>query len=140
MNGIAACRPWAAIVLLCAGCSGAPTDPFSRVTVTGTVTLDGQPIRWGSVTLKGEKNEATQEQAFASFAVRDGKIVEEAGAPGTTAGLNEVSVIVYETDPADESREPVIKGTWLGQLEIKAGQPLEIKMDSSSLEKPTPNL
>lgn len=137
MNGFAVCRPWAAIVLLCAGCSGAPTDPFNRVTITGTVTLDGQPIRWGSVTLKGERNEATQEQAFASFAVRDGKIVEEAGAPGTTAGTNEVSVIVYDTDPEDETREPVIKGTWLGQLEIQAGQPLDIKIDSSSLEKPT---
>ncbi len=139
MNGLAVCRPWAAIVLLCAGCSGAATDPFSRVSISGTVLLDGQPIRWGSITLKGEKNEQTQEQAFASFAVRDGKIVEEAGAPGTTAGMNEVSVIVYETDPSDESREPVIRGTWQGQLDIKAGQPLEIKMDSSSLEKPTPN-
>jgi hypothetical protein len=139
MKGRAGCRLGAAILLLCAGCGGA-TDPFNRVQVTGTVLLDGQPIRWGSVTLKGEKNEQTQEQAFASFAVRDGQIVAEAGAPGTTAGMNEVSVIVYDTDPADESREPVIKGTWLGQMEIKSGQPLEIKMDSSSLEKPTPNL
>lgn len=104
--------------------------------------MDGQPVKWGTITLLGEKNEKTQERARASRAILDGKIVEEAGAVGTSPGSNEVSVIVFAADPAAGGGEsgdegPKIQGTWLGVLDLKDGTPLEIKIDKGSLEKPT---
>ena len=139
MNGVSLCRLSAVVVLLSIGCSGSPADPFRRASVTGSVTLDGQPVRWGGITLRGQKNATTQEQAFASYAIRDGQIVEDSEAPGASDGMNEITVTVYDSDPTDESKEPVIRGTWLGQLTVKSGEPLDIKIEANALMPPEPN-
>lgn len=139
MNGVCLCRLSAVVLLLSLGCSGSPADPFSRVPVSGTVQLDGQPVKWGGIVLRGEKNEQTQEQAFVSYAIRDGQIVADSGAPGASDGMNEITVTIYDTDPSDESQEPVIRGTWLGQLSVKSGEPIDIKIDHNALTPPERN-
>ena len=123
-----------ALVLL--GCGGGSVDPFQRVQVSGTAKLDGEPVKWGSIKLTGEKNEKTQEQAVASYAIRDGQIMSTPDSQGTTAGANDITLIIYATDPSDESKEPVVKGIWLANLSIAEDQPLAIDMKAGELERP----
>jgi hypothetical protein len=126
----------AASALACAGCGNTPTDPFARSQVTGTVSVDGQPVQFGTLNVTGQRNEATQEQAIESYAIRDGRIMEDPGARGTTAGMNDINVLIFATDPADENKQAAVTGHWTGKLEIKAGEPLAIKIEKSALAKP----
>jgi hypothetical protein len=106
------------------------------VQLSGTVTLDGKPIQWGTLNVKGAKNEETQEQALESYAIRDGQIMADPGARGTTQGMNELNVLIFASDPTDENKQAQVTGTWTAQQTIAADQPLNINIESSALQKP----
>ncbi len=114
-----------------AGCGDAP-DPFERIPVKGTVTLDGEPIEFGTIQFTGERNEQTKETAFVVAPVRDGTFSVDDG--GTTAGTNEVFVIIHAGEPRDDAEVGVI-GTWTGTLTVEPGSELQIKLDSSMLKR-----
>ncbi len=120
------------------GCGGGSTDPFTRVPVTGTVQLDGQPVEFGSIALKGQKNEATQDVAEVVLGVRGGKFSSDGGALSTTAGSNEVTVTIYKKDPATiepEETATAVTGYWKGQVEVQSGQAVTLDLNSAELKK-----
>ena len=55
------------LLLTIAGCGGSSADGFSRFPVEGTVTLDGQPLKTGTISFN-----ALQQGASASGPIADG--------------------------------------------------------------------
>ena len=106
-------------------------DP--RIAVTGTVTLDGAPMYWGSVTLLPE--DPTHPVAFSQFARSSGNFsIDEAHGP--CAGKYRVVVYQIATDavPAMSGQYSVEDATRFelpGTIEIKPGmEPLAISVKS----------
>jgi hypothetical protein len=130
------------ILLGASGCGGGVEDPFAdRVKLTGTMNLEGMPVKWGSLILRGAKKEDTQEQAVDSLVVTDGKFATSEGSPGTTAGQNEAQVIIYaEAPPVINEEEgsdyvPKVTGYWSGPVTVEADKPLVIDLKMSDLKK-----
>jgi len=117
------------------GCGGT-SDPFERASVQGTVQLDGQPLPFGELFLKG-KVSANGEAAQTFLQIRDGKFSSSGQTlPGT--GSNEVMITVFSSDPdvADkEGRDAPVKGTWSGTTEVTGKEPLSFDLKSSELSK-----
>ncbi len=125
------------ILLGNAGCGGSAHRP-----VTGSVTLDGQPLPWGQLYLHGtvEKGGTT---SHGVYEVREGQIV--AGGAGIPPGDYAVTLLVHEgsapppPDPnaAEASApEPKVKGQWEGTVQIQAGTPLSLEVQSTQLQPP----
>ena len=122
------------LVLIAGGCGGAK-DPFERTDVSGTVTLDGQPIQFGEIYFKGPVDENDQ-TAQAFLPIREGKF-ESVGAQHPTPGENTVTVTIYETDPDVESEDgsPARAiGAWTGSQTV-GEEPISINIEKSQLEK-----
>jgi hypothetical protein len=114
------------------GCGGDVEDPFERVPVQGTVTVGGEPVQYGLLQLTGEKNEKTQETAFVSAQVRDGKFAVKDGA--TTPGPNEAFLIIYASEPK-ENEEVKTAGTWNGTVTVEPEKDLKIEIDPTMLSR-----
>jgi hypothetical protein len=131
-----------AFVLALAGCGGGVEDPFAdRTPVSGTLSLDGEPVQWGGLTLIGQKLEETQEIARDNLIVRDGKFATTEGSPGATPGENQAEVIIYSEDPTppeDGDLRPKVTGVWSGSVTVKAGEPLVIELKTSDLQRTQP--
>jgi hypothetical protein len=115
------------------GCGGGGGDPFDRAPITGTVSVGGEPVEFGSITFEGEKNEATQEVALAVIPIRQGKFDSSAAGRSPSPGTNEVTVTVYDGDPDSEEREAPVRGTWLGQEDVEAGEEIKIDINPEDL-------
>lgn len=127
------------VAALFTGCGGGAADPFpNRTTVSGTLTLDGQPVQWGAVLLTGQRNESSQEVATDQLTVRDGKFSTSPGARGTTPGENQAQVVIYAEEPKqveDGDYSPKITGVWNGTINVEVGKPLTLELKSSDLTK-----
>lgn len=118
------------------GCGGRPADPFpNRTAVTGTLSVDGQPVQWGFLSLTGQRDAETQQVALVRLPVRDGKFETEKGTPGPTKGTNQAEVIVFAEEPREDIDRPKVRGMWGGTVTVEEGQPLTIDIVSSELQK-----
>lgn len=121
-----------------AGCGGSAHRP-----VTGSVTLDGQPLPWGQLYLHGgvDKGGST---SHGVYEVREGRII--ASGAGVPPGDYSATLLVHEgsapppPDPnvAEASvPEPKVKGQWEGTVQIQVGTPLMLEVNSTQLQPPT---
>lgn len=125
------------ILLGSAGCGGSANRP-----VTGSVTLDGQPLPWGQLYLRGSVDKAGK-TSHGVYEVREGRII--VSGEGLPPGDYSVTLLVHEgsappppATPAAEASgpEPNVKGQWEGTVQIQAGTPLSLEVDSSQLQPP----
>lgn len=134
---------WAGIL---SGCGGGAADPFERIDVSGTVTLDGQPLKYGEIYFKGERLEGDSPNVpQAQLPIRDGKFSStRAYKPGR--GKNSVTVTAYEGDPPPQTSgddadppEPKVLGYWHTEVSLTDKSPLSFAMSKSELKKqPSP--
>lgn len=116
------------------GCSG--SGDLERTDVTGSVTLDGQPIPFGLLFLKGQPN-AQQQVTQVYLAVRDGKFSSrEQKVAGPSPGENTITITIYEgPPPADEDAAgPKIRGAYTATVNVTGNEPVNIEMTSADLE------
>ena len=130
------------------GCGGGVDDPFDRTHVTGSVSIDGQPLKYGAIYFKGEQARDATEVAQALLDIRDGKFAAtRAYKPGI--GKNSVTVTAYEGDPpppvpvddveGNAPPEPKIVGYWQTEVQIADDAPLSFEIKKSDLQKSPPN-
>jgi hypothetical protein len=127
------------------GCGGGATDPFERIDVTGTVTLDGQPLKYGEIYFKGERlNPDAPDVPQAQLPIRDGKFNStRAYKPGR--GKNTVTVTAYDGDPPPQSAgddtdipEPKVLGYWQTEITLADKNPLSFAISKSELQQQPP--
>lgn len=127
------------------GCGGGASDPFERIDVTGTVTLDGQPLKYGEIYFKGERlNPDAPDVPQAQLLIRDGKFSSSRGLqPGR--GKNAVTVTAYAGDPPPptdgdaEVPEPKVLGYWQTEITLEDKNPLSFAISKSELQQqPSP--
>jgi hypothetical protein len=134
-------------LLFAAGCGGGAEDPFQRADVTGTVNVDGAPLKYGEIAFRGDEVTKNSEVAQATLMVRDGKFESNPAAlPGL--GKNTVLVIAYEgdapppPDPNDESGDsppdPKVTGYYSTSLTVEEDKPVTIEIKKSELTHQPP--
>lgn len=130
------------------GCGGGVEDPFDRTHVSGSVSIDGQPLKYGAIYFKGEQAADATEVAQALLDIRDGKFAAtRAYKPGI--GKNSVLVTAYEGDPpppapvddeeGDAPPDPKVVGYWQTEVTIEDEAPLTFEIRKSELQKLPPN-
>lgn len=96
-------------LLLLAGCSGAPAD-FPREPVAGQVTLDGQPLDEGMITLEP----VDRPEPIASGVITDGRFAI-ARTDGPAPGRHRVSI--WSQKPTGKKvRDPEQKGQFIEEI------------------------
>ena len=96
---------WLALAFVGGGCGG-PADPFERVAVEGTVTVDGEPLGRGMIRLTPIAPTAGPKVALP---VVDGRFAGDATV-GPVAGRHRVVVELDESDEFPHDGEEVLEG------------------------------
>lgn len=120
-----------------AGCGGA--DPFGRVPVTGTVSLDGAPVPYADILFEGPPD-ANNQCAKSMIRMRDGKF-ELKAAQGPQVGKNTVQMSLYDAAPqvvevngrTDEKLGKHL-GSWSGTFDVEADKPLVFDLKKADLK------
>ena len=132
--------------LLLAGCGG-NADPFDRQAVSGRVTLDGEPLKYGEIYFRGEPVENSVEIAQATLMIRNGEFKSNrAATPGR--GKNTVLVIAYDGDPPPPpdpnsesdttTADPKVVGYYSTELTLDNSEPLAIDIKKADLKRQPP--
>lgn len=129
------------VLLSVPGCSGGVKDPFTRIDLSGRVSLDGQPVGYGEVAFRAAAEEGVVEVPQAVLAVRSGSFATSASQrPGV--GKNEILVTIYSGDPpvSDESDDvdqpdPQVVGYWQTERELTDGAALSFDLKKSELKR-----
>jgi hypothetical protein len=107
--------------------------------VNGNVTVGNKPVEFGSISFRGKVSEKTSEAAQIELPVRQGKFAAPEGL-GTTAGTNQIALIVYASDPeadAESGKETKVVGTYSGPVEVSPDSPLAITLEAGDLQRPS---
>ena len=134
------CRGLIVILLAAAlaGCGGSGGLP-----VGGTVNVDGQPLPWGQIYLRGEVDKSSTTNQLI-LEVRDGRFTSST--QGLPAGDYGVTVLVHEgaapPPPAEGAEEAEgaaakVTGVWEGRATVAEGQELSIQIPKSEVQKPS---
>lgn len=129
------------MLLFCSGC-GSGVLP-----VSGSVTFDGQPLKYGTILLRSaEGNESQARQIM--LEVRNGKFVTASGL-GVPAGKYNVTISIFEGEapppiqaPTDGSEgtgsgmEPKVVGNWRGTADVASGVELTFNIEKQALQVP----
>jgi hypothetical protein len=135
------------LAVLLAGCGGTE-DPFQRADVQGTVTLDGQPLKYGLVYFKAGDPDQSAQVAQALLDIRDGAFISTP-ANKPAPGANTVTVTAYVGDPpplpppddendnevVPEPPEPKVLGYYRTEINLKDGEPVELVISKADLQK-----
>lgn len=124
--------------ILLSGCGGSGTGGSP---VSGSVTVDGQPLAWGQVYLHSAELDKASNTQQVMIEVRDGKFATLPGT-GLVPGEYAATLFVYEGSappPPDPSIAeaspplPVTVGQWDGTRQVQSDTPLTIELKQSDL-------
>ena len=112
---------------------GAADDSSDGAHVSGTVSVGGEPVKYGSITFMSFEEEGSDEAEVSSAFIRDGKFNTRDTRHAPVPGENTVTVDIYESDP--ESGEPDTIGMWDDKVRIEAGQSITLDIDPDDVLK-----
>ena len=129
------------LLLFCSGCG------VSRLPVSGSVSVAGEPLKYGTILFKTAGATATETHQIV-LEVRDGKFITPTGL-GVPAGKYDITINVFEgeapppaqaaTDGSEGSGsavEPKVVGKWAGPAEVESGKELTFAIEKGSLQAP----